>query len=55
MNILVIHWCKHLAYEEFLKSTEEINLEIMKRFEESRIEMAFPTQTLYLKGLPQKH
>jgi len=50
LNILVIHWCKHLAYEEFLQATEGINLEIMKRFEENSIEMAFPTQTVYLKG-----
>ncbi|NOX97439.1 MAG: mechanosensitive ion channel, partial [Nitrospirae bacterium] len=49
LNILVIHWCKYLAYEEFLKATEEINLEIMKRFEENSIEIAFPTQTVYLK------
>lgn len=50
LNILVIHWCKRLVYEEFLKATEEINLDIMKRFEENGLEMAFPTQTLYLKG-----
>ena len=50
LNILVIHWCKYLAYEEFLKATEEINLEIMQRFEASGIEIAFPTQTVYLKG-----
>ena len=49
LNILVIHWCKYLAYEEFLKATEEINMEIMKRFEANAIEIAFPTQTLYLK------
>jgi len=49
LNILVIHWCKYLAYEEFLKSTEAINMEIMKRFEETGIEIAFPTQTIYLK------
>ncbi len=50
LNILVIHWCQYLVYEEFLKATEEINMEIMKRFEEKNIEIAFPTQTLYLKG-----
>ncbi len=50
LNILVIHWCKYLVFEEFLKATEEINMEIMKHFEEKDIEMAFPTQTLYFKG-----
>lgn len=49
LNILVIHWCKYLAYEEFLRATEEINLEIMKRFEAEGIEIAFPTQTIHLK------
>ena len=49
LNILVIHWCKYLAYEEFLKATEEINMQIMKRFEAEGIEIAFPTQTIYLK------
>jgi MscS family membrane protein len=49
LDILVVHWCKYLDYEEFLRATEEINLEIMRRFEASKIEFAFPTQTLYLK------
>ena len=48
-DILVIHWCKYTAYQQFLEATEEINLEIMRRFEEADIEFAFPTQTVYLK------
>ncbi|MCK4423239.1 MAG: mechanosensitive ion channel family protein [Candidatus Omnitrophica bacterium] len=52
LNILAIHWCKYTAYEEFLKATEEINMEIMKQFEAQGIEIAFPTQTVYLKQDP---
>ncbi len=49
LEILIIHWCKHLVYEEYLKATEEINLEIMRRFKEIGVEIAFPTQTLHLR------
>ncbi|MCD6128424.1 mechanosensitive ion channel [Candidatus Bipolaricaulota bacterium] len=52
LNILVIHWCKYTAYQKFLEATEEINLEIKRRFEEAGIEFAFPTQTVQLEGLP---
>jgi len=48
----VVHWCKHTDYEKFLQATEEINLEIKRRFEEAGIEFAFPTQTIQLEGLP---
>jgi MscS family membrane protein len=52
LNIVVTHWCKYTDYEQFLKATEEINLEIKRRFEEAGIEFAFPTQTIQLTGLP---
>ena len=54
------HWCKYLDYEEYLKTIEEINFEILKNFEAEGIEFAFPTQTLYVKsddpanGAPKK-
>jgi len=51
LNILVQHWCNTMDYEVYLRSLEEMNLEIKRRFEEAGIEFAFPTQTLYLKGL----
>ncbi len=50
LNILVIHWCKYTVYQEFLQATEEMNLEIKKRFEENQIEFAFPTQSIYLEN-----
>ncbi len=50
LNILVQHWCNTMDYEVYLRSLEEMNLEIKRRFEEAGIEFAFPTQTLYIKG-----
>jgi len=49
LNILVQHWCKVMDYEEYLKSLEEINFAIKRRFEEAGLEFAFPTQTIALK------
>ncbi len=49
LDILIIHWCKYTKYEEYLKATEEINLEIKRRFGEKGIDFAFPTQTIHLK------
>ncbi len=50
LDILVIYWCKHTKYQMFLEVQEKINLEILKRFDEEKIEFAFPTQTVYLKS-----
>ena len=36
------------AYGDFMDTTQSINLKIVRRFEEEGIEMAFPTQTIYL-------
>ncbi len=44
----VAHWCKYLDYSEYLSCMEEINFEIKRRFEDEDIEMAYPTQTVYL-------
>ena len=49
LNILVQYWCNVMDYEIYLRSLEEINMEIKRRFEATGIEFAFPTQTLYLK------
>jgi len=51
LNIMAQHWSKHMDdYEAHLKCLEDINFEILKRFEEEGIEFAFPTQTLYVKS-----
>ena len=38
-------------YKEFVKQREEINLEIKKEFEKAWIEMAFPTQEIFLHNV----
>jgi len=51
LNIMAQHWSKHMDdYEAHLKCLQDINFEILKRFEEEGIEFAFPTQTLYVKS-----
>lgn len=50
LNLLVEHWCSRLDYEEYLKCLEEINFEIKRSFEGAGIDMAFPTQTVYLRS-----
>ena len=49
LNILVQHWCNVMDYEIYLRSMEEMNLAIKRRFEEEEIEFAFPTQTIQMK------
>jgi small-conductance mechanosensitive channel len=36
-------------YKDYLKQKEEINLEIKKKFQTAKLEMAFPTQEVILK------
>jgi len=49
LNIFVIHWWKGTDYKAYLDGMQELNLTIKQRFDEERIEFAFPTQTLYVK------
>jgi len=50
LDILVACWSRRVVYEEYLKQQEWINLEILRRFDQEGIEIAFPTQTLWLKS-----
>ena len=36
-------------YNVYMDTLQKINLEIKKRFDKEKIEMAFPTQTVYVK------
>jgi len=49
LNIYMSYWVKPADYWLYHKVNEQVNLEIMKRFEAEQIEFAFPSQTLYLK------
>ncbi len=47
LNFLVIYWIENL--ESILTAKNNVNMDIKKRFEKAKIEMAFPTRTVYLK------
>ena len=49
LNISVTHWSSALVQRQYLAGLQEMNLEIKRRFDEERIEFAFPTQTLHIK------
>jgi MscS family membrane protein len=54
LNILVIYWFAPPAYWDFLEFSQSFNLALLRRFNEEGIEFAFPTQTLYLAGDPNR-
>jgi MscS family membrane protein len=49
LNIYMSYWVKPADHWLYHQVNEQVNLEIMKRFEAEQIEFAFPTQTLYVK------
>ncbi|MGD2095731.1 MAG: mechanosensitive ion channel family protein, partial [Phycisphaerales bacterium] len=49
LNIYMSYWVKPPDYWLYHQVNEQVNFEIMKRFEAEKIEFAFPTQTLYVK------
>jgi MscS family membrane protein len=55
LNILVIYWFVPSAdYWAFMEFDQAFNLAVLRRFNEEGIEFAFPTQTLYLAGDPNR-
>jgi len=57
LNIMVVHWWNGTDQKAYFAGMQQLNLAIMQRFGTEKIEMAFPTQTLYVKpdsawGLP---
>jgi MscS family membrane protein len=53
LNVLVVHWWKGTDHKEYLAGMHKLNLEVKRRFDSEKIEFAFPTQTLYVKGETQ--
>jgi len=45
----VVYYVKTGDYKEFMDMQEKINLEIVEKFEDENIEIAFPTRTVYVK------
>jgi MscS family membrane protein len=54
LNIMVIYWYAPPAYWDYMEHAERLNLRIFEEFERAGIEFAFPTQTLYLAGDPNR-
>jgi MscS family membrane protein len=50
LNLIVIYWYAPPAYWDYMEHGERVNLRIFEEFEKAGIDMAFPTQTLYLVG-----
>ena len=48
LNLICIFWYHPPAYWDFLAFTENLNLNILTRFNSAGIEFAFPTQTIHL-------
>ena len=49
LNILVIHWWKEIETKAYLQGMQELNLQIKQRFDDARIQFAYPSQTHYVK------
>jgi MscS family membrane protein len=49
LNILVVHWWNGTDMKACLAGLQEMNLALKERFDNEKINFAFPTQTLYVK------
>jgi len=49
LNYEIVYYMLDPNYTEYIKAQEKINLELKREFEKEKIDMAFPSQTLYLK------
>ncbi len=49
LNFDVVYYVESNGYDKYADSQQEINLKIMEKFEEKGIEMAYPTQTIFVK------
>ncbi len=49
LNILVVHWWGDTNWDAYLAGLQSMNLELKKRFDEEKLNFAFPSQTVYLR------
>lgn len=54
LNLFVIYWYHPPAYWDYMAFNDRFNRTIFRRFNEEGIDFAFPTQTLYLAGDPNR-
>lgn len=52
LNIFIYCFTRTTAWDEFLAVREEFNLKIMQLLEEMGVDIAFPSQTIYLEKAP---
>jgi len=48
LNLLVLYWYHPADYWGYMAHSQQVNLKIMREFEEEGIKFAFPTSTTYL-------
>lgn len=51
LNFEAVYYINSKDYAVYMDTQQEINFKIKKAFEEEGIEMAFPTQTVFVKGV----
>ncbi len=54
LNIFAIYWYHPPDWWKYSEFSQRVNFEILTRFNNEGIEFAFPTQTLYLAGDPNR-
>ena len=54
LNVLVTFWYHPPDFWSFQAFNEKLNFEILRRFNDAGIEFAFPTQTVFLAGDPNR-
>ncbi len=48
LEIVVMYWYHPPEYWDYMEFSEWVNMEILKQFNEAKIEFAFPSQTMYI-------
>lgn len=51
----VVYYVKTADYNKYMDIQQKINLGIIKKFEQEKISIAYPTQTIYLKNTKQNN
>jgi len=54
LNILVYYFTKATAFAEHLEAKERINLAIMRKLQEQKLSIAFPTMSIYMENQDKK-
>lgn len=54
LNLIALYWYHPPDYWAFMAFGERFNQNLLKRFNEEGIDFAFPTQTVYLAGDPER-